>query len=143
MAKYRNALPQLMGELFMTDGGIETTLIFLERQELPYFAAFHLLKTAEGEGVLRKYFRTYAELARKFSTGLVLETATWRANPDWGEKLGYRRVALAEANRKAVRLIEEIRSEYETLRNADRYQRMRRSSRGRVHCGQRHVRQGS
>jgi homocysteine S-methyltransferase len=116
MAKYRNALPQLTGELFMTDGGIETTLIFLEGQELPYFAAFHLLKTAEGEGVLRKYFRTYAELARKFSTGLVLETATWRASPDWGEKLGYRRVALAEANRKAVRLIEEIRSEYETLR---------------------------
>ena len=58
MAKYRNALPQLGGDFFMTDGGIETTLIFLEGQNLPYFAAFHLLKTAEGEEVLRKYFRT-------------------------------------------------------------------------------------
>ncbi len=114
MAKHRRALPQLAGDFFMTDGGIETTRIFLEGQDLPHFAAFHLLKTPEGEDVLRKYFLTYAELAKRFKTGLVLETATWRASPDWGEKLGYSKVTLAEANRKAVRLIEEIRSEYET-----------------------------
>ena len=29
MAKYRSCLPQLGGDFFMTDGGIETTLIFL------------------------------------------------------------------------------------------------------------------
>jgi len=114
MAKYRSFLPQLAGDFFMTDGGIETTLIFLEGQNLPHFAAFHLFKTPEGESVLRKYFLTYAELAKRFNTGLVLETATWRANPDWGEKLDYSKDTLAEANRKAVRLIEEIRSEYET-----------------------------
>lgn len=114
MAKYRRALPQLHGDFFMTDGGIETTLIFLERQDLPLFAAFPLLKTPEGAGVLRRYFTTYAELARTFRTGLVLETATWRANPDWGEKLGYGNEALAEANTKAVRLLEEIRNEHQT-----------------------------
>jgi homocysteine S-methyltransferase len=114
MAKYRNALPQLGGDFFMTDGGIETTLIFLEGQELPHFAAFHLLKTPEGEGVLRKYFLTYAELAKRFASGLILETATWRANSNWGEKLGYGKDALAEVNTKAVRLIEDIRSVYET-----------------------------
>ena len=114
MAKYRSALPQLGGDFFMTDGGLETTLIFLEGQDLPEFAAFLLLKTQEGEGVLQKYFLTYAELAKRFNTGLVLETATWRANPDWGEKLGYTKDSLTEANTKAVRLIEEIRSDYET-----------------------------
>jgi len=114
MTKHRSSLPQLGGDFFMTDGGIETTLIFLEGQELPYFAAFHLLKTAQGEDVLRNYFLTYADLARKLNTGLVLETATWRASQDWGEKLGYSKDTLAEANRKAVRLIEEIRNEYET-----------------------------
>src|SRR5687767_9210578 len=114
MSKYRSALPQLIpGEFFMTDGGIETTLIFLEGQELPYFAAFHLLKTPEGEAVLRKYFRSYAELAAKFRAGLVLETATWRANPDWAAKLGYSADVLAEANRRAVTLIEEVQSEFE------------------------------
>lgn len=116
MAKYRNALPQMNGDFFMTDGGLETTVIFLEGQELPYFAAFHLFKTPGGDAVLRKYFRTYAELARSFDTGLVLETATWRASLDWGEKLGYTEDGLAEANRMAVRLIEEIRSEVETPR---------------------------
>ena len=63
MAKYRQALPQFRGEFFLTDGGIETTLIFLDGQDLPHFAAFHLFKTPEGEGALRKYFCTYAELA--------------------------------------------------------------------------------
>lgn len=114
MAKYRSALPQLGGDFFMTDGGIETTLIFLEGQDLPHFAAFHLFKTPEGEEVLRNYFRTYAELARKFSTGIVLEAATWRANSDWGMKLEYNKDTLAAANAKAVQLIEEIRREYET-----------------------------
>ncbi len=114
MIRYRKALPQLGGDFFMTDGGIETTLIYLEGQDLPHFAAFHLLRTSEGEAVLRKYFQTYAELATRFTTGLVLETATWRANPDWATRLGYSRDALAEANRKAVRLIEEIRSANET-----------------------------
>src|ERR671916_1258930 len=98
----------------MTDGGLETTLIFLEGHDLPEFAAFVLLETPEGEGALRKYFLTYSQLANRFNTGLVLETATWRANPDWGEKLGYTKDGLAEANTKAVSLIEEIRSDYET-----------------------------
>jgi hypothetical protein len=44
MSKYRNLLPQLGGDLFLTDGGIETTLIFLEGWDLPYFAAFDLIK---------------------------------------------------------------------------------------------------
>ncbi len=112
MARYRNALPQLGGDLFLTDGGIETTLIFHEGLELPDFAAFHLLKNPKGEAFLRKYFRTYAEIAKRFSAGLILESATWRASADWGTRLGYTRETLADANRKAIRLLEEIRSEF-------------------------------
>ncbi len=89
MPKYRDNLPQLGDRLFLTDGGIETTLIFHEGLELPEFAAFHLLKTSHGEAALRKYFRTYAEIATRFGTGLVLESATWRASLDWGRKIGY------------------------------------------------------
>lgn len=111
MAQLRKALPQLGGEFFLTDGGIETTLIFLEGQELPDFAAFHLLKTKDGEAALRKYFRTYAGLAQRFGTGLILESATWRASPDWGAKLGYSGKEMADANRRAIALLESIRSE--------------------------------
>jgi homocysteine S-methyltransferase len=112
VTRYRKALPQLGGDLFLTDGGIETTLIFHERLELPDFAAFDLLRTPEGEAALRKYFRTYAELARRLGTGLILESATWRASADWGSKLGYTAGALADANRRAIALLEAIRDEY-------------------------------
>ena len=36
---YRDRLPQLEGGLFITDGGIETTLIYHRGLELPAFAA--------------------------------------------------------------------------------------------------------
>ena len=114
MATYRENLPQRSGRLFLTDGGIETTLIFNEGLDLPDFAAFHLLETPAGVAALEKYFRTYAELARSFSAGLVLESATWRANPDWGARLGYSAEELSAANRRAIQLLEELRSEYES-----------------------------
>ncbi len=110
MARYRNSLPQLDGRLFLTDGGIETTLIFREGLDLPLFAAFDLLKSAAGEAALRRYFEGYAALARRLGAGVILESATWRSNPDWGARLGYTREALAEANRKAIRLLEDIRN---------------------------------
>jgi S-methylmethionine-dependent homocysteine/selenocysteine methylase len=108
---YRRALPQLDGQLFLTDGGIETTLIFSEGLELPHFAAFPLLKRKEGEAALRKYFRAYGALAKRLGTGLILESATWRASADWGAKLGYDGRDLLEANRRAIWLLEELRDE--------------------------------
>lgn len=114
MAQYRHNLPQLSRDLFITDGGIETTLIFREGLDLPDFAAFDLLKHHAGYQVLYKYFQTYATLARKYQVGLILESATWRANPDWGTKLGYSSTALAAMNRNAIALLHEIRKQYET-----------------------------
>jgi S-methylmethionine-dependent homocysteine/selenocysteine methylase len=114
MAKYRNALPQLGGDLFLTDGGIETTLVFLAGHELPYFAAFPLLNDAAGAAALRKYFATYAALARQRGLGCVLETATWRASADWAAKLGCSPEQLGNLNRRAVALLHDVRAEYET-----------------------------
>jgi S-methylmethionine-dependent homocysteine/selenocysteine methylase len=114
MTRYRNALPQLGNELFLTDGGLETTLIFHDGIELPLFAAFPLLKSSEGKEVIRKYFRTYAQLANRFGTGLILESPTWRSSADWGQQLGYTAADLAQANREAISLLEEVRSEFET-----------------------------
>lgn len=114
MAKYRSALPQLGGDLYLTDGGIETTLIYLEGHELPAFAAFHLLRDSAGAATLRKYFGTYAALAKERAVGCILESATWRANADWGHKLGYGSDELAAANRKAVAMLHEVRRQYES-----------------------------
>ena len=113
---YRSALPQLDGGLFVTDGGIETTLIFHEGLELRDFAAFELLDTPQGDAALRKYFRAYAVIAARHGAGLVLESATWRASADWGARLGYSNDELAEANRRAIEILEEIRKEYPDTR---------------------------
>lgn len=114
MAKYRDCLPQLKGGIFLTDGGLETTLIFHNGIELPEFAAFDLLKSGEGRKRLYNYYSTYAAIAREQNLGFILESATWRASTDWGGKLGYDGEALAYMNRKAIALLEEIRNEFES-----------------------------
>jgi len=114
MSKYRNNLPQLGNALFLTDGGLETTLIYHEEIELPHFAAFDLLRDERGFEQLRTYFERYAQIALEQGLGMVLEAPTWRANRDWATELGYGIEALADANRKAVRLLLEIRGKFET-----------------------------
>lgn len=114
MAKYRQDLPQLNGELFLTDGGLETTLIFHDGLELPLFAAFDAFTHEEGRTALKKYFSTYAELAQKYQMGLILESATWRASPDWAKQLGYSEEQLDQMNRQAIELLVDARNEYET-----------------------------
>jgi homocysteine S-methyltransferase len=108
----RAQLPQAAGGTFITDGGMETTLVFHHGIDLPHFAAFVLLDDPEGTEALRSYFRSYLEIARAQDVGIVLDTPTWRANPDWGERLGYGAEALADVNRRAVALLEELRAEH-------------------------------
>lgn len=108
--RYRDRLPHLDADRpFLTDGGLETTLIFHRGLDLPCFAAFDLLKDERGTDELRSYFALYVGLARERGAGFVLDTATWRANPDWAARLGYGEDDLAAANRRAVALAEEIR----------------------------------
>jgi S-methylmethionine-dependent homocysteine/selenocysteine methylase len=110
---FRDRLPQLDGGLFLTDGGIETVLIFHEGFELPAFAAFDLLKDDDGTTALRRYYEPYAQLARDRQLGFVLESPTWRASPRWAAELGYSEPELDELNRKAIALMEAIREEHE------------------------------
>lgn len=114
MAQYRHNLPQLSSDLFITDGGLETTLVFHQGFDLPEFAAFDLLKNIAGYQTLQTYFRTYVTLAQTYQVGIILESVTWRANCDWGAKLGYDSEALADMNRKAIALLQTIRQDYET-----------------------------
>ena len=108
---YRTHLPQAEGTTFITDGGMETTLVFHHGADLPHFAAFVLLDDPQGTELLRSYFRSYIAIARDNGVGIVLDTPTWRANPDWGERLGYDADALADVNRRAVALLEDLRAE--------------------------------
>jgi S-methylmethionine-dependent homocysteine/selenocysteine methylase len=107
-------LPSLDSDrLFVADGGLETTMIFDEGIELPEFAAFVLLEDEAGVQTLRRYYRGYLEIARGHGLGFTLDTPTWRASRDWGERLGYPPQRLADVNRRAVELAKEIRNEEE------------------------------
>jgi homocysteine S-methyltransferase len=106
----RGQLPHLAGGTFITDGGMETTLTFDEGIELPHFASFVLLDDASGLAMLRAYYTSYLDIAAQHGVGIVLDTPTWRANHDWGERLGYSAEALADVNRRGVALLEELRS---------------------------------
>jgi homocysteine S-methyltransferase len=91
--------------LVLTDGGLETTLVFHEGVELPHFAAFPLLDSPAGREVLRRYFARFFDVAREHRAAFQLDTPTWRANRDWGERLGYdrRRAGAREPRRRHVR----------------------------------------
>lgn len=117
MSQYRKNLPQLNGDLYLTDGGLETSLIFFDGYELPEFAAFDLLKSKKGCDHLYKYFSSYASVARDNNLGFILESVTWRASSVWGEKLGYSKEKLAEMNHKAIDLLVDVRNEYENGKN--------------------------
>jgi homocysteine S-methyltransferase len=114
MPKYRQHLPQLAGETFLGDGGMETTFIFHDGIDLPEFASFVLMATPEGRQRLKDYYVRYLGIARQHNAGFILDTPTWRANADWGAKLGYDAGALRKVNMDAVGLLLELRQEFET-----------------------------
>jgi S-methylmethionine-dependent homocysteine/selenocysteine methylase len=116
MSRYRTCLPHVDEHIFVADAGLETTLIYHEHVDLPHFAAFPLLDHPDGKAVLDRYFGRYAGIARENGTGAVLESATWRANPDWAARLGYGARDLAVTQRRAIEQLVEIRARYETPR---------------------------
>ena len=105
-------LPQLAGRPMVTDGGMETDFIFHHGVDLPLFAAFPLLDDPAGRSLLAGYYDEYAAIARRAGAGLMLESATWRANPDWGSQLGYSPADLARVNRDAISMLAGLRDRY-------------------------------
>ena len=113
-AKYRDHLPHNAGNIFLTDGGLETTLLFLEGFDLPYFAAFNLMRTVEGKQAIENYLLKYVGIAKENGAGIILDTPTWRASQDWGDLLGYSPEALDAVNRESVEMLHDIRAAHET-----------------------------
>ena len=98
---------------YVTDGGLETDLIFHFDADLPEFAAFPLVEDEDGRALLTRYYDGYAAIAARAGVGLLLEAPTWRANPDWAAKVGYDLAALDRVNRASVELMQGLREKYE------------------------------
>ena len=104
-------LPQL-DRLFLTDGGLETDMMFNRGVDLPSFSAVLLLRTEAGRKALDEYFRSYLDFARSAGTGFELVSASWRASPDWAPEFGIDQQELDALNRKSVEMLLELRDEY-------------------------------
>jgi homocysteine S-methyltransferase len=113
MSTYRNELPQLTADLFLADGGLETTLVFDDGIDLPDFAAFPLLETEEGRAALVRYYDAYLSVADRDGVGIALDTPTWRASTDWAAQLGYTTDRMVELHRAAVGMLLERRAVWE------------------------------
>jgi homocysteine S-methyltransferase len=87
---------------WVTDAGLETDLIFHHGVDLPGFAAYPLLETAEGRALLSSYYAGFAQVASRAGAGLLLETPTWRASADWVVSLGGSRSDVRRINLESV-----------------------------------------
>lgn len=108
----RTSLPHELDRTFLTDGGLETTLVFHDGIELPCFAAFVLLRTEEGRARIRSYFERYLEIAHASRAGFLLEAPTWRASSDWAQKLGISPQELRALNTTSISMLHELRAEH-------------------------------
>ena len=102
-----------MAIFFHTDGGLETSLVFHDGIDLPHFAAFDLMKSKDGRQRLRENFDPYIDIAREAVIGFRLESSNWRADKDWGQRLGFSASTLKVVNRDAVTLMHDVRDAHE------------------------------
>ncbi len=110
------ALNQLItsDKVFLADGGLETCMIFHEGIDLPHFASFVLIDSAEGRAALDRYFGCYLEIAKNAGAGFVLDTVTWRANMGWATALGLDEAALRAVNGRAAAFALSLRDAHAT-----------------------------
>jgi len=97
---------------YMTDGGMETTLIYHQGIELPHFAAIVLLQNESGIQTLTDYYRTYLDKAVHYQTGFILESPTWRGGMHWAEALSLTHDQLKSLHATNAALMHQLRSEY-------------------------------
>ena len=102
----------------MTDGGLETDLVYHHGVDLPGFAAFPLVDDDRGRERLLRYYAEYVDIARRAGTAVQLDTPTWRASADWGDRLGYSADELRRVNRDAVALIQRLRDDVRRRRRS-------------------------
>lgn len=112
MPRYRNALPQLSGDMFLADAGLETDLIFNHGIEIREFAAHTLLSSSVGRAALNRYFEGFLNLARERNAGFILDSATWKAHSHWARELGSDPPELQVANEESLRFIGDLRDRF-------------------------------
>ena len=112
MSRYRDNLPQLSGDLYLTDAGIETDLIFNHGIEIREFASHTLLPDPAGRAAMADYFRGFLALANEYDAGFILDSQTWKAHMHWAGDLGEDEAFLHQVNEESIAFMSSLREEF-------------------------------
>ena len=103
---------QRNGRIFLTEGGIETELMYRHGFELPEFAVFPLLDDPRAVAVMRDMYRSYLDVVARHGLAALIGGLDYRASPDWAGRLGYSASALADANLACIQFLRDAAAEY-------------------------------
>lgn len=111
----RSPLPPMgSGEIFLTEGGTETEIMYRHGFDLPEFCMLPLLDNPRAVSAMRDVISEQLDVAAEFGLSFLLTGFDYRASPDWGAKLGYSTSGLADANIAAIELLREISKGHES-----------------------------
>lgn len=113
-SKSKALLGAIDGQLLLTDGGLETVMVFLEGLNLPHFASFTLLDHPAGRDALNRYYTGFLAEAAAQQAGFVLDTVTWRASVGWGKVMGLTAAQIDSVNQAAVAVVKALRADHKS-----------------------------
>ncbi len=96
--------------VMLTDGGIETRLIYQDHLPLPDFASFLPLFDPAARRKIAALYRSYFDVAGDTGLPMQIGTPTWRAHPDGLARQGFTAAHdLHRVNAAAVALLQDLR----------------------------------
>ncbi len=105
---------QQAGRYFITEGGIETEIMYKWGFEMPHFAMFPLLDNPQAAAAIKGMYRRYLDVVAKYKQSALIGGFDYRASPDWGNLLGYSASALRDANLQSIQFLRDVAEEYKS-----------------------------
>ncbi len=99
---------------YLTDGGLETYMVFEKGFELPCFSAHILHESEAGRQALTAYLERFIKIAKDTGRGFVLDTTTWRLNSAWASPLGMSKAQSLNHTAIAVENARQFRDTHES-----------------------------
>ncbi len=112
MTHHDETPPRRPGLSWLTEGGIETEIMYKWGHDMPHFAMFPLLERAAAAADIRGMYRRYLDVAARHGFAALIGGFDYRASPDWGALLGYSDEGLAEANLRSIDFLRGLAREY-------------------------------
>jgi S-methylmethionine-dependent homocysteine/selenocysteine methylase len=101
------------GEIYLTEGGSETEIMYKFGYELPHFAMFELLDDPGAVGEMRGMFSRYFDTVAESGCAALVGGLDYRASPDWAALLGYSEQGLEEMQSRCIEFLRDVAQPYE------------------------------